>query len=130
MTACVVMIDLDHFKQVNDTYGHLVGDEILKGVIKRIKSRMRSQDLIGRYGGEEFLLIFPDTEKETVIEIVERIRQHIAASPFHVNDISITVTISGGITLIQKDDTMDSLIERADNLMYKAKNNGRNRVEF
>lgn len=130
MPACVGMIDLDYFKKINDNYGHLVGDEILKGVVRRIKSRMRSKDMIGRYGGEEFLLIFPDTKKETVIDIVERIRQNIAASPFHVDDISITVTISGGVTQIQKDDTIDSLIERADNLMYQAKNNGRNRVEF
>jgi len=127
--TCVAMIDLDYFKQVNDTYGHLVGDEILKGVVGRIKSRMRNLDVIGRYGGEEFMLVFPKTKLATATDIVERIRQHVAASPLHVEKLSIPVTISGGVTSSQKDDTIDSLVERADNLMYQAKNNGRNRVE-
>lgn len=127
--TCVAMIDLDHFKQVNDTYGHLVGDEILKGVTGRIKSRMRNLDVLGRYGGEEFMLVFPNTKLSTAINILERIREHVADSPIHVNELSIPVTISGGVTCSEKDDTIDALIDRADNLMYQAKNDGRNRVK-
>lgn len=128
--TCIAMVDLDHFKKINDNYGHLVGDEILKGVVGRIKSRMRNLDIIGRFGGEEFLLIFPATDLSTVISIVERIRQHIASSPFHVDEFSIPVTVSAGVTVSKKNDTIEYIIERADQLLYQAKNNGRNRVEF
>ncbi|MGD9391078.1 MAG: diguanylate cyclase [Thioalkalispiraceae bacterium] len=128
--SCVAMIDLDHFKQINDSYGHLVGDQVLKGVVGRIRTRMRNLDVIGRYGGEEFLLVFPNTRLATATKIVERIRLHICDSPFHVDELSIMVTLSGGVTCIEKNDTIESLITRADDLMYQAKNKGRNRVEF
>jgi diguanylate cyclase (GGDEF)-like protein len=127
--TCIAMVDLDNFKEVNDTFGHLVGDQILQGVVGRIKSRMRNMDIVGRYGGEEFLLVFPATKITTTIEIVDRIRQHIADSPFHVEELSIPVTISGGVTASEKNDTIEMIIERADQLLYQAKNNGRNRVE-
>ena len=123
------MVDLDHFKKVNDNYGHLVGDEILKGVVGRIRSRMRNLDLIGRYGGEEFLLVFPATDLTMAADIVDRIRRHVESSSFHVDEFSIPVTISAGVTAMNKNDTMDDILERADQLLYKAKNNGRNRVE-
>jgi two-component system cell cycle response regulator len=127
--TCIAMVDLDHFKKVNDNYGHLVGDEILKGVVGRIRSRMRNLDLIGRYGGEEFLLVFPATDLTTAADIVDRIRKHVESSPFHVDEFSIPVTISAGVTAMNKNDTMDDVLDRADQLLYQAKNNGRNRVE-
>jgi diguanylate cyclase (GGDEF)-like protein len=127
--SCIAMVDLDLFKEVNDTFGHLVGDQILRGVVGRIKSRMRNLDIIGRYGGEEFLLIFPSTKLTSTVEIVDRIRQHIADSPFHIEELSIPITISAGVTASEKNDTIDTIIERADQLLYQAKNNGRNRVE-
>lgn len=127
--TCVAMIDLDHFKKVNDSYGHLVGDEILKGVVGRIKSRMRNLDLVGRYGGEEFVLIFPVTELSVAEDIVERIRLHVEATPFHVDEFEIPITISAGVTAAGKEDKIDDVINRADQLLYRAKNKGRNRVE-
>lgn len=126
----VAIIDLDHFKNVNDSYGHLVGDEVLKGVVGRIKSRMRNLDLIGRYGGEEFVLIFPATRIKKAVDIIERIRQHIEDTPFHVDEFSIPVTISAGVTITSKEDTIDDILRRADQLLYEAKNKGRNRVEY
>jgi len=128
-SMCVAMVDLDYFKQINDNYGHLVGDEVLKGVVGRIKARISKLDIIGRYGGEEFLLIFPKTKIETAIKILERVREHIAASAMNVDELLVSVTVSGGVTCSQKNDTIASLIERADNLMYQAKNKGRNRIE-
>jgi diguanylate cyclase (GGDEF)-like protein len=127
--SCIAIIDLDHFKKVNDSYGHLVGDEVLKGVVGRIKSRMRNLDLIGRYGGEEFVLIFPATDLSKAVDIVERIRQHVESTPFHVDEFSIPVTISAGVTTAVKEDSIDEIIMRADQLLYQAKNEGRNRVE-
>lgn len=128
--SCIAIVDLDHFKKVNDSYGHLVGDEILKGVVGRMKSRMRGLDIIGRYGGEEFVLIFPATALAKAVDIVERIRRHVENTPFHVDEFSIPVTISAGVTKAEIGDTIDIIIERADQLLYQAKNSGRNCIKF
>ena len=122
----VAMADLDHFKEVNDTLGHLVGDRVLKEVAHRIATSVRDRDLIGRYGGEEFLLIFPETSVQVAQQVAERIRQHIASTPIHLPDHSIPITISIGLTHFNSDDTLESLVQRADSAMYAAKQAGRN----
>ena len=124
----VAMADLDHFKEVNDTLGHLVGDRVLKEVAHRIATSVRDRDLIGRYGGEEFLLIFPETSVQVAQQVAERIRQHIASTPIHLPDHSIPITISIGLTHFDTDDTLESLLQRADSAMYAAKEAGRNCV--
>ena len=124
----VAMADLDHFKEINDTLGHLVGDRVLKEVAHRIATSVRDKDLIGRYGGEEFLLIFPETSLQVAQQVAERIRQHIARTPIHLPEHSIPITISIGLTHFQRNDTQESLLQRADSAMYAAKQAGRNCV--
>lgn len=124
----VAMADLDHFKNINDSLGHLIGDRVLKEVAQRITTSVRDRDLIGRYGGEEFLLIFPDTSLPVAQQVTERIRQHIASTPIHLQEHSIPITISIGLTHFNPDDSLESLLQRADNAMYAAKQAGRNCV--
>ncbi len=122
----VAMADLDHFKEINDTLGHLVGDRVLKEVAHRIATSVRDRDLIGRYGGEEFLLIFPETSLQVAQQVAERIRQHVGGTPIHLPEHSIPITISIGLTHFNADDTLESLVQRADSAMYAAKQAGRN----
>jgi diguanylate cyclase (GGDEF)-like protein len=124
----VAMADLDHFKEINDTLGHLVGDRVLREVAHRIATSVRDKDLIGRYGGEEFLLIFPETSLQVAQQVSERIRQHVGCTPIHLPDHSIPITISIGLTHFKRDDTLESLLQRADSAMYTAKQAGRNCV--
>ncbi len=124
----IAMADLDHFKQINDTLGHLVGDRVLKEVAHRIATSVRDKDLIGRYGGEEFLLIFPETSLEVAHQVVERIRQHVGGTPIHLPEHSIPITISIGLTRFTHNDTLESLLQRADEAMYAAKQAGRDCV--
>ena len=124
----VAMADLDHFKEINDTLGHLVGDRVLREVAHRIATSVRDKDLIGRYGGEEFLLIFPETSLQVAQQVSERIRQHVGGTPIHLPGHSIPITISIGLTHFTRDDTLESLLQRADRAMYTAKQAGRNCV--
>ena len=119
-----IMLDIDYFKKVNDTYGHLVGDEILKFVPEIIKSHIRDSDIFARWGGEEFVLSF-DVDIEKGFEIADSLRKHIELTEF---DVVKNITCSFGITQFKMDDTLDSMIKRADEALYKAKNDGRNRV--
>jgi diguanylate cyclase (GGDEF)-like protein len=125
---CLVMADLDHFKKVNDSYGHLVGDAVLKWITSRLKRSMRAFDSIGRYGGEEFMIILQNTDLEEGREIAARLRQTVSSSPFHSDDTNIKMTISMGLTQYRPGDTVRSFIERADTALYQAKHTGRNRV--
>ncbi len=124
-----LMIDIDHFKECNDRYGHLVGDAILKEVSTRIKENIRQIDLMGRYGGEEFSIVFTETGKDDARYVAERIRRAIEEACIKVYDEDLKVTISIGISSFPADgqDTR-SLIEKADQALYKAKETGRNRV--
>ena len=126
----VLLADIDHFKNVNDTHGHDGGDAVLKEFSARFKRNTRGIDLACRLGGEEFLIIMPDTDMGRAYQVAERLRAHIAAETFQVNPESrIRVTASVGIaTLERADDTPDILLKRADNALYAAKRNGRNRV--
>jgi diguanylate cyclase (GGDEF)-like protein len=127
-SLAVVMADLDHFKEVNDTYGHLVGDSVLKDVATRMVTGARGTDIVGRYGGEEFMIIFDDTELETARDLAERIRIRVMADPFHEETTSLWVTVSFGVALARPDDTVETLTSRADQAMYVAKRGGRNQV--
>lgn len=125
----VIMADLDHFKKVNDTYGHQVGDQILLGVASRMKSCVRNIDIIGRYGGEEMIIVLPNADSNSAQHVAERIRNNIASSPFSIGGNKIDMTISEGIaSLDSADDSPENLIKRADTALYTAKRAGRNCV--
>jgi diguanylate cyclase (GGDEF)-like protein len=125
---CVVMADIDHFKSVNDTYGHLAGDGVLKEVAKRIKNSLRGFDIVGRYGGEEFLLVLHKANIDTARMVAERIRSRIAATPIDLSNELLDVTISMGVAMVKPEEDVNSLVERADKALYNAKENGRNQV--
>ncbi|MHA6250408.1 sensor domain-containing diguanylate cyclase [Oceanobacillus sp. CAU 1775] len=122
----ILLIDIDNFKMVNDTYGHTFGDKVLRGVAQIIKDNIRGLDTVGRYGGEEFLVILPNTSLESARFVANRICSEIAAHPFE----DIQVTISGGIALYdnQKPDKLKTFIDHADNNLYQAKAIGKNRI--
>ncbi|MCD4667264.1 MAG: diguanylate cyclase, partial [Sulfurimonas sp.] len=119
-----ILLDIDYFKQVNDTYGHLVGDDILKAVSKIIKSHIRGTDIFARWGGEEFVITL-DVDMKKGIEIAENLRKSIENTNF---DVIKNLTCSFGVTEYIIGDTLDSMIKRADEALYKAKESGRNRV--
>ncbi len=126
-----VMIDIDRFKVLNDTYGHLVGDLVLREVARRIAGTVRKGEVFARYGGEEFSVVLPETDLEGAMEFAERARQQVAASPFEAEGNRIPVTISLGVTeLVPPYDDIrpEGLIARADTKLYEAKNAGRNCV--
>ncbi|MDH5622028.1 MAG: diguanylate cyclase [Gammaproteobacteria bacterium] len=125
---CVIMADVDHFKNINDTYGHLVGDEVLRIIAARMVSGARAGDEIGRYGGEEFLFILQDTEIDEGRDVAERVRARVNNDAVHSRDVEIWVSLSLGIAQAREKDDADSLIERADQALYAAKLAGRNRV--
>jgi len=123
----LAMFDIDKFKNINDTYGHQGGDAVLVEVAACIRNSVRNCDIVGRYGGEEFMVILPEIDPAGAVRTAERIRANIEKTVIGVDGIS--VTISGGVCSV-KDQTVESLIRQADQLLYQAKRNGRNRVEF
>ncbi|MEW6981610.1 diguanylate cyclase [Colwelliaceae bacterium 6471] len=130
-SACVVIADIDHFKIINDTHGHLTGDNVLKAIANEMSTSLRQIDLIARWGGEEFLMILPNTSVEQAFDITERIRKNIEQlTIINENALEIkNVTISFGITLCQLNNAnLDKIIAEADKALYQAKNNGRNQV--
>lgn len=124
------MIDIDYFKLINDKYGHLLGDLVLKDITNVIKNNIRGKsDWIARYGGEEFLILFNDTSKEDAYNLSKRIKSVVENSIFKYDDIEINITISIGIaSLTSEIDDMDKLIRKADENLYKAKRSGRNYI--
>lgn len=127
----IVMCDIDHFKKVNDTYGHDVGDEVIREFARRIKKNIRNIDLACRYGGEEFVIVMPDTDMALARVVAERIRSEVFMHPFIVEEGAnqLPVTVSLGVSCLQTSaDTGDILIKRADNALYEAKRAGRNTV--
>jgi two-component system cell cycle response regulator len=127
----LLVIDIDHFKKINDSFGHQVGDEVLREFAVRLASNVRAIDLPVRFGGEEFVVVMPDTELEDALRIAERIRLHVAGSPFRVlgGEELLTVTISIGVAAtLGADDGPDALLKRSDEAMYEAKTTGRNKV--
>jgi two-component system cell cycle response regulator len=125
----VLFADIDHFKQVNDTYGHLVGDLALKVVARCMAENLRPHDLLVRYGGEEFAVLLPDADLEEARAIAERLRAMIADTEIRSGDISLRVTLSIGLAPAMHEGTLENLIREADHALYRAKELGRNRVE-
>jgi len=132
-------IDIDHFKNVNDQFGHHVGDEVLIGLVRHSKETLRSIDIIGRIGGEEFLILLPETGAEGAAQIAERLRECIAKATNETSTLTpVKITISVGITIFNPDENpriergivLNELMNKADLAMYQAKNEGRNRVVF
>ncbi len=126
----IIFLDIDHFKGVNDTYGHLAGDSVLRLIANTLSANGRPFDLFGRFGGEEFIGIIRNTTEEHLISTAQRLRILTAASSLPYKEGQISVTISIGATMVRGDDTRDSIIERADSLMYRSKRDGRDRVTF
>lgn len=126
----LMMTDIDHFKRVNDTHGHLVGDITLKTVARIITENLRPHDLFVRYGGEEFALLLPDTDVRNAQIVAERLRKAIANTKIQRDDLVLQVTVSIGITPTQHEDELETLISEADQALYRAKELGRNRVEI
>ena len=130
-SATVILADIDHFKRVNDSLGHAAGDEVLKEVARRMKSDLRPYDVVGRYGGEEFLIILPGCDLPNGVRRAEQIRHQIANEPVHTPSGPVSATISMGVTVTAfgSDLTGADILQQADVSLYKAKNNGRNRTE-
>ncbi len=125
---CLVMIDIDHFKRINDDHGHATGDLVLKEFTQRCMRAIRSHDLLARFGGEEFAILLRELNPNLLPEIAERIRKEINGTPFSVADRNLEVTVSLGGSLRFAWDQLEHTISRADNALYAAKNSGRNRV--
>jgi diguanylate cyclase (GGDEF)-like protein/PAS domain S-box-containing protein len=123
-----IFLDIDHFKQFNDQYGHKVGDDVLTMVAKTISGMLRRFDIIARWGGEEFVVIVTNVTEKVLRDVAERIRTMVERSFLIVGDQKLTVTVSLGATLVTREDTQTSIIHRADSLMYASKATGRNRV--
>ncbi|EAT17077.1 sensor domain-containing diguanylate cyclase [Desulfuromonas acetoxidans] len=124
----VYFFDIDHFKQINDTYGHDAGDTVLKFLAKTLIDNGRAFDIYGRWGGEEFIAIIRNLDGENLLTFGERLRMLVEQSYLKWGEHRLAVTVSLGGTLAQNDDTLDSLIKRADRLLYTSKKNGRNRL--
>lgn len=124
----VGVMDIDFFKRVNDSYGHKAGDRVLQLVAREIKSRLRNTDFVARFGGEEFVLLFPETQPADALVVMDKLRAHVGALPFHFGSDPLTVTFSAGLAGFVPDDTEETVFERADRALYAAKGEGRNRV--
>ena len=124
-----IMADLDNFKTVNDTHGHLVGDKVLIEVARRLRAALRDFDSIGRYGGEEFLLLLNRTSMKTARKVAERIRKHVAAGPINLHGLEVQATISLGLATGRAGESAETIVDHADKALYAAKEAGRNCVK-
>ncbi len=129
--VAVALADIDHFKKINDTHGHGAGDDVLREVARRLHAVLRSYDAIGRYGGEEFLIVLPNCESITAVDVVERARQAVGAEPINIDagGVKLNVSISAGVSWDCGPVDVSALIQTADAALYRAKDAGRNRVE-
>ena len=126
----VLMVDVDHFKVINDTYGHLVGDQVIKQLALRMASALRPYDLVGRFGGEEFLVLVPNCALSAAMVVAERLRLSVATDKMAIGQFAIPVTVSVGVSTIKEAKLDTNLaLQAADLALYEAKNKGRNRVE-
>lgn len=127
---CLAMLDLDHFKQINDKFGHQAGDDVLKAFARLIKQSIRNTDIIARYGGEEFVIIMPETMLHSAALVCERLRQSIENYKFWLSTVGMEIncTVSIGVAALKENESLDDLVRRTDEALYAAKNRGRNRV--
>jgi diguanylate cyclase len=125
----LVVLDIDHFKRINDDYGHLAGDKVLKIIAQELQRRLRKTDFIARFGGEEFVLLLPSTPLEAGLDLLNDLRGKIAACPFHFKGQPVSITFSAGAVALQEGNSIDEAFERADQALYRAKRSGRDRVE-
>jgi diguanylate cyclase len=130
-TFTLVLIDVDHFKWINDTHGHQAGDRVVSNIGSLLKQFIRSTDYVARFGGDEFAILFPSTDLDQGEVLAERIRTGLSRSNFNIggSDEQIAATFSMGVASVQTGDTAESLFQRADAALYKAKNSGRNQVQ-
>jgi diguanylate cyclase (GGDEF)-like protein len=124
----VAMMDADHFKSINDTYGHQTGDEVLRAISDRCRKTLRSNDILGRYGGEEFAIVFPETSLDEAGAVAERLRAAVGDEPIKVGDNALGVTVSIGLAAFAPGNDLEKLFQRADSALYTAKQDGRNLV--
>jgi diguanylate cyclase (GGDEF)-like protein len=127
-TVCFAMIDVDHFKSVNDSYGHPVGDQVLLALARVLQQRLRQTDLVGRYGGEEFAVILHDVTLKKAEQIMQQLREDFSRVMFHAGSKDFFCTFSCGVSAFPQLDSMEAVREAADKVMYQAKHAGRNRV--
>ena len=126
----LLFADIDNFGKFNNTYGHDVGDAVLCNIATSLKNTMRSTDLVGRWGGEEFIGIYTIAKNSEAVIVAEKFRQLVNNTEVVHKDTTLSVSVSVGVTIVTKDDDMQSIVERADQLMYESKQNGKNRVTF
>jgi diguanylate cyclase (GGDEF)-like protein len=127
----IMMGDIDHFKEINDTFGHDAGDHILTGIARMLRDNSRKQDIVSRWGGEEFIILLPETGLGNGAILAEKLRDKVEKEVFVYQDKKIPVTLSFGLSVYNKKDLkMDDVIKQADQCLYEAKNSGRNKVVF
>ena len=131
--GALLMVDIDHFKRVNDHYGHLAGDHVLRHIVGVLRQRLRASDVLGRYGGEEFMVLLPDTDLHGAAQLAEQLRQAVQAAPCEWQGQRIPFTVSIGVaasadTPADPSRTSEALLQAADQALYRAKDDGRNRV--
>ncbi|HSX50000.1 MAG TPA: GGDEF domain-containing protein, partial [Cellvibrio sp.] len=126
----IAIFDIDHFKNINDTYGHQTGDRVIKVIGRSIANRLREVDFFCRYGGEEFVALMPETDSETALAVLEKVRSVIASASFNYKEQSMSITLSVGLTEFKTNDDLESAFERADQALYSAKSSGRNRCQL
>jgi len=127
-SLCLLLLDVDHFKRINDIYGHHMGDEVLKSISQLFVNRLRKQDVISRWGGEEFLILLPQTTQQDAIDVAEMIRRQIEEFTLEQAGKKIAITVSIGVWAVDLEESVDEAIQQADKLLYLAKHQGRNRV--
>ena len=128
-TLSIIMMDIDHFKSINDVHGHIAGDMVLKEIARRLRDGVREYDLICRFGGEEFLIMAPETAATRAAELAERLRVMVSDIPFYMETIPpVGITISAGVTQLVEGESIEEMLSRADSALYRAKAQGRNRI--
>ena len=125
---CIILLDVDHFKQINDNYGHDIGDQVLRYIVKQLKSRIREADELGRWGGEEFMILCPETQLAEARLLAQRLCDDLSGSPMTLIDKQLVVTASFGVSLYQPGEVLDNCLKRTDYALYEAKAKGRNCV--
>lgn len=126
----IIIVDIDDFKKINDKYGHLIGDDVLREFSTIVSQGLRKSDFVGRYGGEEFLIVLPGLDLKESCKVAERIRLSLESEVFNFGGISLKLTASFGVTVLRKGDDIKTSLQRADDALYDAKKSGKNRVNF